>query len=286
MFPKIQLPQGQASQNNITLKAMKWLLIVVTIFLFVLTIIGGAALAYPQIYQNRFFPGVKILNQPLSGLDTNQAVDWLQKQADDFLHRDLIYQFRGEVIKVPLILQADDPDVSRKLVDYKVGETVARAYAIGRAGNFIDNAAVQLKVLIFGSQPPIQMELDENDLADALYQNFKRYASPKVDARPKFDQDLNLEIVAGQAGADFDYHSILKKTIQQISNLSNQPITVDLISQPPAVETGEITGQLIQQAKDLVATSSIALLYKDNQWPVSNQIFKDWLIFKKNQRAG
>jgi vancomycin resistance protein YoaR len=260
---------------------MKWLLIVVTIFLFILTIIGGAILAYPQIYHNRFFPGVKILNQPLSGLDNNQAVDWLQKQVDDFLHQDLIYQFRGEVVKIPLILQADDPDVSRKLVEYKIDETVQQAFGLGRGRNYLSNVIEQIKLYIFGRNLALQMDLDQDELASLLYQSLNKFTSSKIDARPKFDQDLNLEITAEKAGTDFDYQAILNQTTKQISLLANRPIAIDLIFQQPEIKKADVTEKLLQQVREIVATSTITLFYGDENWPVSNQIFKDWLIFKK-----
>lgn len=282
MFLKTSLLTKQASQNSNIPKTMKWLLTLVTIFIFLLTALAAFAIIYNKLYEYRFFPGVKIINQSLKNLNSYQAIGKFQKEIDDFLQTGITYKFYDEEINIPLILPATaDPDFSIQLVNFKINEVVEKAYQVGRNKEYYQNFLEQMKALLLGINLPLEYEFYQEEFLDILKNGLEKYVTPKIEARPKFDEEFNLEIISESAGTNFDYQLILEQAINQFSNLSQQPIVINLIIDESIIKEEEISKQLIKDINDFVATSSITLFYQDSDWEVTNQIFKDWLIFKE-----
>lgn len=262
---------------------MKWLLLLVTIFLLLLTALAIFAFCYNKYYNYRFFPGVKINRQSLANLNPGQAINLLQQQADEFLQRGITYLYNNDAIIIsPLLPATQDPDVSQRLINFKIAETVDSAYLAGRHKDYFQNLKEQVKAIFIGINFPLQYEFYQERFLDILQNNLTKYTTQKTDARPKIDKDLNIEILPESAGINFDYPAILKETLNRLSQLSLEPIVINLIPEEPTIKKGEITQEIMAIIKNFLATNApIVLSYKKQEWPVDNQIFKDWLTFKK-----
>ena len=256
---------------NFTPKTMKWLLVLVTIFLSVLTAAGILSYIYNKIHRFDFFPGVTVAGRSLKNLTIAQAAATLQQQADGFVQQGLIYKFREEEIKLPLIMPAAaDPDLSFPLVDYKVAETVGQAYRLGRSPDYLQSFYIQLKALIFGIDVPSAYNFRQDAFLEIWQNRFAGYVTPKAEARPQIDENFNITIQPERTGANFDYPYILKATAGQLNKMTAAPITIELIEERPQVNQADIGPKLIQELADLVATSSIRLVIriKHGRWKI------------------
>ncbi|MBU1131045.1 VanW family protein [Patescibacteria group bacterium] len=261
---------------------MKWLLIMVTIFLFFLTILGLFVAAYNNFFEDRFFPGVKVINYSLKNLNTHQSINKFQQAVDDFLQKGITYKFHDEEINIPLILPAAaDPDLSIRLIDFKVAEAVVHAYNLGRGQGYYENFLEQMKALIFGISLPLKYEFYQEEFLEILQDKLAEYIAPKAEASLRFDEDFNLEILPENSGTSFNYQLILTKTLEQISQLIKQPLVIDLILDEPAIKQADITESLSTEIQDFVTNPAITFVYQDKNWQVGRQVFKDWLMLKK-----
>jgi len=262
---------------------MKWLLLFVTIFLLLLTALAIFAFFYSKHYNYRFFPGVKINRQSLTNLNQGQAINLLQQQADEFLQKGVTYLYNNDAVTISLLLPAaQDPEVSQRLINFKIAETVDSAYRAGRHKDYFKNFKEQIRAIFVGLNFPLQYEFYQERFLDILQNHLNKYATKKTDARPKIDKDLNVEILAESAGINFNYSAILEETLDRLNRLSLEPIVINLVSEEPTVKKEEITPEIMTTLKNFLVTNTpIILSYKKLEWPVNNQIFKDWLTFKK-----
>ncbi len=266
-------------------KLMKWLLYLVTIFLITVTVLGALAFAYSHIYAHRFFPGVKINNQSLAKLNQGQAIRLIQEQIDNFMEQGLIYNFQGEKIIIhPNLMATADPDVSHTLISFNVTETVDRAYLIGRKKGYHKNFLEQMHVLILDYNLPMTFEFNQQEFLKILENTLKPFTSTKKDAHPQIDEKLNITILPETTGTTFNYQRILQETLEQISSLSIEPLLINLISDAPQIKKQDISQDLIIELKKFLEKPVITLAAKKNEWPITNQVFKDWLIFKKSDK--
>ncbi|MBU1036859.1 VanW family protein [Patescibacteria group bacterium] len=261
---------------------MKWLLYVVTIFLILLTLIVIFALFYNQSHLHDFFPGVKINNQPLNNLSYNQAFALWQDKIDEFNESGLHYVLQNEEIVVqPTLSAATDPDLSYSIISFNLSKTIDNAYFIGRKKGFGKNFWEQFIALFFGYDFSLCAEFNQEELLKILQENLKPYLTAKKEARPQVDEDLYISILAEESGTAVDSQILFEKTKKHITNLSSEPIEVELISDYPTITSKEVSIEVLQQLKDLIVIPALILSYQDEQWSVANEIFKDWFNFKK-----
>lgn len=272
------------NQSNIVpLKTMRWLLSLVTIFLLFISLLFVSLLIYPKIYRYRFFPGVRINNQPLADMSVSVAAELLQKKVDDFLPTGISLNYQGQLYNIPLIIRSEtDPDVVRQILRYDAPHTVSQAYAIGRSNNWLINLQEQLQALIFGFNVNPVYEFNRQDFYDQLRNSLEMLTAPKIDARPLFDSELNLSIVQEKPGRNFDYQAILNEITAHINTLDKSSMVISLIDEVPQIKAGEITPEIMDKLNNLAGVPEITLFYQNKKWPVVNKIFLNWLVFNKS----
>lgn len=261
-------------------KTMKWLLMAVTIFLILLTLALLASALYAQAYSQKFFPGVTVNGESLKNLSAEQAITYWQSQIDEFNRHGLNYDFQGQKITIYPTLAETGPDAAYQLISFDADKTVAEALAVGHGPNYLANLAGQLRALIFGKNLTIAYQLDQQNFLQILKNNFGPLTSPKTDARPLVDDELNITILPETSGANFDYQNILNQSLNNISRLASQTIALTLQAEEPELKQSDITQANLTELKDKLASSSLTLFYKKQNWPVAKKEYKNWLTFK------
>ena len=260
---------------------MKWLLVSVTIFLIILTLIIIFAFSYAKAHSHDFFPGVTINGQPLKNLSHAQALEFWQNKVDDFVKQGLKYKFNDQAITIFPTLPATDPDVSYDLIHFEVLKTVDQAYLYGRQKGYSRNFLEQLKALAWSHNVDLEYQLDQAEFLGILKNNFSKFTAPKLEAKPLIDDQLNLEIQTEAAGTTFDYQEILNSSLLNIRLLSNEPIVLNLQVDEPAIKKSDLPDLTINRLKDLAASQSLTLVYREDSWAIGNEIFKNWFEFRQ-----
>jgi len=261
---------------------MKWLLLIVTIFLILTTAIIACALLYTNSYRFNFFPGVKIAGENLNKLTHAQALEKLQSQSDQFLRNGLTYQFNNQTSAVYASWVTANADASLQIINLNVLKTVDNAYMIGRQKGYTKNFLEQMQALIFGKNFKVTAELNEEALLIAIKENFINSITEKIDARPQIDDDFNITILPEQIGSIFPENEIITTTENRLGNLNNEPIILTLTESEPAIKKADITEKEIKELSDILKISTLTLTYQTKKWEVANKVFKYWLIFVKN----
>lgn len=261
---------------------MKWLLLLVTIFLLLLTLLLILSVAYNNTYRWQFFPGVTINNQSMAKQNVGQAIAILQQQTDDFLQKGINYQYQNDTITIyPLLPISSDSDIAQRLIDFQITETADTAFRIGHHQNYLSSLLEQFEAKIFGVNVPLQYEFYEEKYLDILRSYLAKYVTPGVSARPKIDENLNVTILPELTGINFNYQIIINETLNRIDNLSSEPIIINLTTENPAIKQADIGELIIKKVNDIVATATpIILSHGKQNWLIKNQTFKDWVIFK------
>ncbi len=261
---------------------MKWLLYIVTIFLVTATLIIMFALTYDKAYSFTFFRGVTLNNQELTGLNREVALTRFQGQIDRFMTNGLIYKYKNQEIIIHTTLPSTtDPDASYNLINFDLEETIDKTYLIGRKQGYHNNFFKQMWALTFGINVPLEYELNQEELLTILEDNVKQFYILKKEARPKINENFEISILPEQSGTTFDFDLILNESIKRINNLSLDPIELTLKIDEPQILEKDIDQEVMAGLEDLIATSTLKLIYQDKEWNITNEIFKDWIIFKK-----
>jgi len=261
---------------------MKWLLLVVTIFLILTTATIACALLYTNSHRFNFYPGVKIAGENLSRLTHAQALEKLQTKADQFLRNGLQYQFNGKISTVYASWPATDPDASFPIINLDVLKTVDNAYMVGRQQGYTKNFLEQMSAIMFGKNFEIASDLNEEALLAAIKDNFTEVMKEKVNAHPQIDDNFNITILPEQTGITFPKEIILNETKNRLGELNSQPIILNLTEEQPEIKKIDITEKELNELKNILKIPSLTLAYQNKTWEISNKIFKDWLIFVKN----
>ncbi|MBT3690251.1 hypothetical protein HN800_00515 [bacterium] len=262
---------------------MKWFLYIATIFLITATLVIMFALTYNKAHSFTFFKGVTINNQELKGLNKQVAITKFQKQVDEFLKQGLVYNYQDqEIVIYPTLPATSDPDASYSLINFNIEDTINEAYLIGREEGYHLNFFKQMWALTFGKNISLNYELNKEELLNILEDNFKQFSKPKKEARPVINDIFEISILPEQAGTTFDYDLILTSTIERINNLSLDTINLSLAIDEPLILENDINQEVLNGLEEIIATSTFMLVYNDDNWAITNSIFKDWLIFKKH----
>jgi len=262
---------------------LKWLLVIIAIFLIVFLLIVIFALNYDRLYRYQFFPGVKINGQSLKGQSHLQAMENWQQKIDDFVKNGLKYKFNDQTITIFPTLPATDPDVSYQLINFNLTETIDRAYLLGRAGDRLSNFQEQWQALLFSRNLSLDFDFHRTEFLAILKSNLDKYTTQKREAHPRVSEDYQIDILPESTGTNFDYDKIMVATLARIYQLSSQPIELQLIQDKPEIKKSEVGEDIIKEMEERLASSTLTLVYEKNKWPVYKNTFKDWLAFKKEE---
>ena len=260
---------------------MKWLLLIVTIFLILTTAVIAWALLYANAYRFNFYPGVKIADESLNKLTHSQALEKLQNQADQFLRNGLTYQFNNQTKVIYASWPTANADASLQIMNLDVFKTVNEAYLVGRQKGYTKNFIEQMQAMLFGKNFNIASELNEDALLAAIQDDFADSITEKVDARPQIEDDFNITILPEKIGNIFPAEKIITETQSRLSALNNEPIILNLIEKQPQIKKTDINTKKIEALADILKIPSLTLIYQTKEWTITNKIFKDWLIFVK-----
>src|SRR3989344_1778130 len=137
---------SSASSRAKTIRlVLTWANVAVGVIALFLLMAGGSMVAYGRLYENRIFPGVRILGVRLDGLTPVEAQKTLNDDIDAALNKGLQFRYKGRDVTLDATTISTDPAASRDVVRYSIDEALARAYELGRSKSWPDNLVTQLR---------------------------------------------------------------------------------------------------------------------------------------------
>lgn len=245
----------------------------------------GSQAAYARLYDNRIFPGVKVLNVRLYGLTKSEAREVLQKSVDDNLSKGLRFVFRGQEAQLETTLLAKGSDAARDLISYDIEDGLRRAYAVGRGGFWLGDFSAQVAARVAPINLSAKMFVDEAAVDEALQAAFKAQINPPQDA--KFvvtfasDGEPFIHIENESSGTVLKTAEAIQELRRQALRLDFRPIAVAEELSAPAITRNDLE-PLTADLMEVLKRPALILTYDGQKYTAGPKVFSDWLAVKSD----
>ncbi|MCR4280565.1 MAG: VanW family protein [Candidatus Komeilibacteria bacterium] len=264
---------------------MKWLLIVTTTFLLLLTLGLAAAFAMQEIYQDEFLPNMSVAGVQLDGLDTATAKAQLQTAVDDFKAKGLDYQYQDKIINIPITVYSTTLETSYNLVNFDVDATIDRLWDVGHRQGYTKNFYQQLKHLLTGESYYLDGAVNSAQLESALRVNFSGFETVGYNARPVMNES-EITVEPHTLGMVFNYEKIMQQTAVQSAHLARAPIEIEREIDYPEVKAEDISEEIITMTNEFWQTDKkLKLFYEKSEWSVEPETYKEWLMYARTDEV-
>jgi len=290
---KANQPQEVVSQKPATeppkkFVVKKWLKILIAIFLLVIVLPSGSALAYGKIFSNKIYPGITVGDLKLGGKTKDEATKTLTDATKKFNEEGIVFVYQNkEASLVPLVTAASDPDLSRTIFSLENTETAEEALALGRDKNFWSNLGNQIKFLLFGQNLSLKYQLDQEEMTNVLRENFGYLEKPPKDAKIQFISDgigLRVEVSPEEDGWTFNYATAIENAFLKISQLDDTPTTLKLTTENAKIKKSD-TALAGERAKKLAGLCFLALGETKKTWTIRQAEVRDYFEFQQTQNG-
>lgn len=237
---------------------------VLTVFL--LAIFIGVINAQKIVY------GIKIAGIDVGGMRSNEAREWLEKSASDFLSEKIIL-ITGE--------KKYETTFENLGIRLNMEKSVEFAFAVGRSSNFLVNFFDQLKTLLKGRNFNTVVDFNDKKIEDYL-KIFKVYEKEKRDAAVYFDDTkMKFKIQYSNDGNVIDREKLKSDLEKLAGNLNSKEMDISFMTVYPKV-TDEMAGDALIRANNLLGKySGINFLYnKNDSWPIDKKTIGAWMGFE------
>jgi vancomycin resistance protein YoaR len=202
------------------------------------------AISYARLYEDRMFPGIRVLGVQVDGLRIEEARETVQSRVDAALASGVRFRFRGEEKNVDVTAVAADGSVSRELIQYDVDGALDRAFRLGRSSRPVQDALIQLGARLHPIRVSPDVRIDEQGVERTLMAAFTTKLTPAKDAT--FDIHVTtgtaplIRIVNEEDGFRFRVEKAMKTLRAQAESLSFAPIDLEEERSRPMVRRTDL----------------------------------------------
>jgi len=277
-----------------TSKNLKWLLIVITIFLAVVIILFLALGFYDMRFQNKIFLGVKVAGISLGGKNVDQAKTLLQTKVDNLADKGIIFSYKDKDYRVlPIVAVDDESSQVYELWSYDVKSAIEQAYGLGRDEGIWQNNIKRLSYLLKDKKIEIEYKLNQGKIIQLVRDNFVEYENPGKDANLVWKNN-KIMIAEEETGMSFDYQQVIESLLKELAEVNSNKIELVLEVDEPHIIKSEVEF-LTTQVGELLKLAPITLklivpeYYQGRkrfnviEWYVNYQQLQDWLRIKLDQ---
>jgi len=279
--PKEDPPPESGRNSNI--RAMLTWSITVTVAFAILAGLGAfAILGYGRLYENRVFPGVRVLNVRLDGLTAEEARSAVHGAIDASLKDGLRFRYDGRDITLEATTVAqNDPDASRDLVQYDIEESIVAALSYGRSGSVVRDTLLRWKARVKPAALDVNIFVDEEGIREGIIQA----TGDQVTAVQNATLDVVWNEETGQAestiresseGENLRLEIALAELREQIETLNFEPIELSSETVRPSI-TREDIEPLIDDVPMWIDDAPFTLTYEGREYIVSKKRFASWI---------
>ncbi len=244
----------------------------------ILTMVGSFA-AYSRLYENRIFPGVRILNIRLDGLTKSEARKALQEDVDNSLSKGLQFKYHDRDVVLDATTVSSDPDASHDLVSYNFNQALDDAFELGRNSGWKQDIEEQIGLRIFPRYLTPHITIDRAGISDALQANLKSQLKTMNDARlviAMVGRHPSVSIQPESNGLLLVVDPALDELARQAAALDFKPIGLSERSVEPAVTTKDLE-PFMDQAITFLQRPSLLLTNNKDVFAVPTSTLAGWV---------
>jgi vancomycin resistance protein YoaR len=230
----------------------------------------GALYAYDQQYLDRILPGVQVGEVDLSGLSPDEAAARLQAAYGGFGKGQVVLVAGAKRLTIPY-------DQIRR--EAAIDSMVARAMAVGRAGNPVERAIANARTAINGVVLAPQVRYDHDALTSTVTALAKAQDITPVDASVTLEK-TTYALTDGVTGRKADTTPVLASLAESLGRIdAPAEVRVDLsfTALEPLITTAE--------AQDAVAAANriaqnVTIRDGTHHWTIPAATIRSWITFQ------
>lgn len=273
---------SRATQNANLRAILTWSVTIIIGFTMIAGIGAFTIIGYGRLYENRIFPGVRVLDIRLDGLTGDEARTKVHEAIDVALKDGLRFRYDGrDIVLEATTLAPNDPDASRDLIRYDVEESIVAAVSYGRSGSVLQDTLYRWKARVHPACIGMEINVDDRGITEAIQE-------ATVDQVPSV-QNAVLDVAWNAAreravttihesseGRELDLETAIAKLHEQSETLSFAPIELQSRAAHPSI-TKEDIEPLLTDVQTWVDYAPFTLTYDGDAYTVSKKRFATWI---------
>lgn len=259
--------------------ALIWGSVCVAVLALCILFFGGAMYAYGRMYDNKMFPGVRVLGVHLDGLTKSEAQQAVQSAADAALGKGIRFSYRGKDVSVDPAAIAANPDAGHDLIGFDIDHALDSAYQIGRDPKWQNRLLAFSHLRIASIDVPTDITIDRAALADALRSALKADVHEPANAVLAIDANAKppvVHITPESDGTELLADDAFDALRHQAETLDFHPIALDGRSMHPTVTTKDLE-PLVPKAEGFLQRPSLAFTTEKLQFPIPTSTLAGWI---------
>lgn len=273
----------ESARNTALIKtALTWTLTASAVCLVIGGLAAFAVFGYARLYENRIFPGVRILNVRLDGLTAEEARTAVHTAIDQALKDGLRFTFEGrEVTLDASTVPTTDMDASRDLIRYDITGAILAATGYGRSNSLLRDTIARWRARIKPVHLDAGIFLDENGIADALQSTVALQLNPVKNADLSVTwndttKSAEIEIIPSAEGRELHTDAALRELREQAKSLNFFPITLTDRRAEPTIHTEDVQ-RLVPDVQTVLNHAPFTLTFENERFEVGKQTLASWI---------
>ncbi len=224
-------------------------------------------------------PGVMAGTKDLGGKNPAEARVLIEQEIER-LHNGVPVHFADHVAQLPPATLSFNPDLpSVETISFDADETLRRAWAVGRNGNWIFNIVDQFRGVFAKRSITIALNADTDNLKKSLENDFAAYIHPAQNASLTFKGDTP-SIVPENEGQSLNFEKVTQQVVTQLGKGDLKDVFLESTKEYPEVTAAEAE-PLLSLIPDYINLPKTELTQEKNTWTLDADNVKEWLGFAK-----
>ena len=202
-------------------KSVKWLLILVAIFLIFIILIISGYFIFEKCYQNKIYPGARLGNIDLGGMTFEQAKKTINQKVDMINQNGTIFHYHNYQATLLPLISSVEGDLAYQLISFDLEKTINPIFNYGRDKNFKKNLWLKLNLIYNKKIFIAHYTINEAEIYDFLTSHFSSFETPAKSAKLTYSQNnyygaTNFHIEPEKYGQIIEYNKaieLLKKNL-------------------------------------------------------------------------
>ncbi|MFH1713335.1 MAG: VanW family protein [Candidatus Jacksonbacteria bacterium] len=214
----------------------------------------------------------------LGGLTEGEVKDIVSKFRDNLEARGIVFVYKNKEVQIfPRVFAPDDPDLTYELFYIDAGATAQKAIKIGRDQEIFQNLKTKINLLKTAAQTKLDYHIFEENISQALRENFQDQEILARDAQLKIDEDLAVVIIPEEYGVVPDYKLGIRKLKNNLDVISSEVIILPALRDEPGIIASALT--IKKQEIELLFANreNLILRFQDRTWSIDKNYYKNWL---------
>lgn len=276
-------------------KRKRWFLNISTIVLFFVAAISVGFFVYQVVFAERVYGRIYVGPYLISGKTRLEAEKFLQEKTDAFLLNNFVFESPEKKLQVePMMVSPSGPEFSYSLVSYDIGNTVAKAFSIGRDSGVFKNLLETTGLIFKKKTVPLKFTLNNDVLFDILRENFGSFEMQPQNVRveitfPNSDKPY-IKIIPERNGRIFNFIKSIIEAEENIENFRTKTVRMALQGIEPEIKSRDINNALngvekIFEKTPIILTYTTKTLWEKEEtqtWKINRDDLASMVIFKKD----